>query len=332
MLLIAFLLLWEGYSQCQLKLQTTTLSVTQSNQVIKNVHIQASSGDGIKIADGLSNISIQDSWIEFGLKGAGITFGSVNGLTIQNVLVELSLGGHNSGALPSSELNCIYGYGSSNVKIVNTTTDYGSTGIYLVKCPSSYISHFEARNLRGPFPRGQCLQWDNSPNSILEDFYCYNDNSSWTEDNLSIYQSSNCTVRRGIVDGNNSPSGDGVMFEQSANGITGGLCQNVDVLHQGNGCFAGYPAQNIIFQYVRTKDNHCDGWSGRGPPSSNALVFAGGSEGGIDSHNISVLSSQYYNLCNPGNLFWPDQAFSSKDAVNQDFSPREIITNKFCWQ
>jgi hypothetical protein len=330
--LVVLLLAFEAQCQCTLKSQSGTLKVTQSNQVIENVHVQAPNGDGISIGSGLSNITIQNSWIEFGLNGSGITFSSVNGLTIQNVLVELSLGGHSSGALPSSELVCINGYGTTNLKIINTTTNYGSSGIYLIKCTASYIGHHEAHNLRGPFPRGQCVQWDNSDNSVLEDFYCQNDNSSWTEDNISIYQSSNCTVRRGVVDGNNSPSGDGIMFEQSASGIKGGLCQNVDTVNQGNGCYAGYPAQNVEFQYVRTKNNHCTGWSGRAPPSSNALVFAGGSESGIDSHNLSVVSSQYYNLCNPGNLFWPTSAFSVMDAVNQDFDLREIITNKFCWQ
>ena len=30
---------------------------------------------------------------------------------------------------------------------------------------------------------------------------------SWTEDNLSLWRSSNVTVRRGLIDGNNSPTG-----------------------------------------------------------------------------------------------------------------------------
>ena len=30
--------------------------------------------------------------------------------------------------------------------------------------------------------------------------------TSWTEDNLSLWRSSNVTVRRGLIDGNNSPT------------------------------------------------------------------------------------------------------------------------------
>ena len=46
-----------------------------------------------------------------------------------------------------------------------------------------------------------------SDDFVLEDFYCKNDNTSWTEDSVSIYRSSNASVRRGLIDGNNSPTG-----------------------------------------------------------------------------------------------------------------------------
>ena len=61
----------------------------------------------------------------------------------------------------------------------------------------------------------RCVQFDKCNNSILEDFSCENSNASWTEDNVNVYESDNVTVRRGVVDGNNSPSGDGIMFESS---------------------------------------------------------------------------------------------------------------------
>ena len=36
---------------------------------------------------------------------------------------------------------------------------------------------------------------------------------SYTEDNVNVFEPNNVALRRGLVDGNNSPSGDGVMFE-----------------------------------------------------------------------------------------------------------------------
>ena len=48
--------------------------------------------------------------------------------------------------------------------------------------------------------------------------------------------SPNVTIRRGLIDGNNSPTGVAVMYEHSSSGLT----QDVDAIHQGDGCFSGY--------------------------------------------------------------------------------------------
>lgn len=37
--------------------------------------------------------------------------------------------------------------------------------------------------------------------------------SSWPEDSISAWRSGNITIRDGLVDGNNSPTGVGIMFE-----------------------------------------------------------------------------------------------------------------------
>eukprot|EP01043_Picozoa_sp_COSAG02_P026464 COSAG02_NODE_1526_length_12092_cov_10.672392_6_plen_170_part_00 len=44
-----------------------------------------------------------------------------------------------------------------------------------------------------------------------------------TEDSISLWRSSNVTVRRGLIDGNNSPTGVGVMFEQDDRSKHGGV-------------------------------------------------------------------------------------------------------------
>jgi len=48
---------------------------------------------------------------------------------------------------------------------------------------------------------------------LLEEWSCVNDDTAWTEDSISVWRSSNATLRNGLVDGNNSPTGVGVMFE-----------------------------------------------------------------------------------------------------------------------
>eukprot|EP01047_Picozoa_sp_COSAG01_P060446 COSAG01_NODE_7409_length_3218_cov_8.315948_3_plen_130_part_00 len=85
------------------------------------------------------------------------------------------------------------------------------------------------------------------------------------------------TVRRGLVDGNNSPSGDGIMYECGNKAhayVTSGLVEDVDAIHQGNGCFGGWGVSGLIFRNCRAARTHCGGWAGRAKPSSGALVVS----------------------------------------------------------
>ena len=93
----------------------------------------------------------------------------------------------------------------------------------------------------------------------------------WTEDNVSIYRSENCVVRRGLLDGNNSPTGVGVMFEN----VSSGLVEDVDTIRQGNGSFSAWTSQNVIFRRTRARENICAD-QGRGKPSSGAQIWVGG--------------------------------------------------------
>ena len=190
--------------------------------------------------------------------------------------------------------------------------------------------------MRGPYPRGQCFQCGYSDHVVLEDFYCKSDNTSWTEDNLSLFRSSNVTVRRGLIDGNNSPTGVGVMFEQDDLTKHGGLCEDVDAVNMGDGCFSAYGARNIRFVNARCKDNHCDGWAGRNKATSGSLMYYAGDEHGCNSTGISLEKSVYSNACAPKHVI--GQASSEPapwvkhELIEQDFTLREPVTVSFCWE
>ena len=198
--------------------------------------------------------------------------------------------------------------------------------------------------------------------SLLEDFSCENDNSSFTEDNINVFESNNVTVRRGnphdccwrlgcilprvpamivrtgLIDGNNSPSGDGVMYECGDKAhayMTSGLVEDVDAINQGNGCFGGWGVSGLVFRNVRAAKTHCVGWAGRAKPSSGALVFAGGTEGGANgqpSHGLEIVNSSWSQLCKV-NLVWPGAAFSRRELteVAHGFVPRPPLRLGFCW-
>ena len=101
--------------------------------------------------------------------------------------------------------------------------------------PSATLTSVDGYNFHGPEPRGQFIQLDKSGSATIDNFYVHDDpNNSHVEDNISVYSSPNVTIKNGVIDGNNSQTGVGVMFE---NGSTGGLVDHVDTIHMGNGSF-----------------------------------------------------------------------------------------------
>ena len=196
--------------------------------------------------------------------------------------------------------------------------------MYVLESARVYLSYLEGYDFRGPDPRGQMVQFDKSPHCTLEDFSAINDPAlAWTADNISIYFSDGCVVRRGLLDGNNGPWSVGVMFEHSNDG----LVEDVDTIAQGNGSFGAYPGANVIFRRTRARQNIC--WDqGRGLPVSNALVWSGSRY----SSALRIEDSAYFNLCNPDNRVWAEESFDIIQIVEKDFLPRPAIKLHFPWE
>jgi len=311
----------SGGGTCQL---TTSgpVSASSDGQVIENLRIEVSQGPAIEV-DGRSNVTIRNCEIRHG-SGPGISFNGASNLRIENVSV-LHTGAPASGQNPDEDRVNIVGYGTTGLVIDHARLEKGSSGVYLIECPGAQVRFVEGHDFRGPFPRGQVVQFDKCDDSLLEDFSCENSDTSWPEDIVSVYQSSNVTVRRGLVDGNNSVSGVGVMFEQSGSGHSGGLAEDVDAVHQGNGCFSGYPGYNVTFRRTRSRDNFCTD-QGRGEPSSGGLAWAGSPE----SSGLRIEDSRYHNLCQ--GLVWDESVFTAQELTDEDFTPRAPLRLTFCWQ
>jgi hypothetical protein len=285
---------------------------------------------------GKKNVVIQNVRIQHHAEmkwpyGNGIYFTDSPNLTIYNV--EVNLLGVDSGPLPDLHNYNIFGTDSSAPQISNVRTTGGSSGIELSSCEGGVVSNFVATNVRGPYPRGQCFQASQSDNVILQDFYCHNDNTSWTEDSISIWRSSNGIVRRGLVDGNDSPSGVGVMIEQDDMSKSGALVEDVDAVRMGDGCFSAYGGRNIRFVRTRCRENHCVGWAGRSAPMSGGLLYAAGDESGCNCSNITIEQSQYFAACNADKLVWEahEGAWTKKDLIEVDFTLRSPVSVQFCW-
>lgn len=292
-------------------------------QVIENLKIVAKGTPGIQVA-GKKNVVIRNVLVLH--EGApGISLANADGARIENVAVEHT-GAPPSGKADSADRNDIDAYATAKLVVSGARLTRGSSGIYLNACPSAKLTQIEGYDFRGPFPRGQLVQFNASNDGLLDGFSVVNGHTSWTEDNVNVYKSTNVVIRNGLVDGNNSPSGVGVIFD----GDTGaGLVEDVDAVHMGNGCFSNYAgADGNTFRRVRCRDNICTSQDGRGAPSSNALMFAGKPTG---TANTSLEQAKYFASCN-GNLTWPAASFAKLELVKEDFALRAKIKVPLCWE
>jgi hypothetical protein len=306
---------------CTLK-DSGPVTASQDGQVIEGLRIVAMGMPAIRV-NGHSKVTIRN--VDIRHDGApGISFSNADDIVIENVSVEHT-GAPASGANPSDDRVNIVGTSSNRVRINGARLRRGSSGIYLTASPDSLLQFIEGYDFRGPFPRGQLVQWDTSDNGTLEDFSVINPPTSWPEDDVNAYRSKNMTIRRGLVDGDNSPSGVGVIFDNTG---SYGLVEDVDAVRMGNGCFSDYDAgTGAIFRRTRCRDNICTD-QGRGLPSSNALMWAGHGDG---STCCRIEQSVYFNSCND-NLYWPDTAFEAVDLKKAEFSLRAAIKQTFCWE
>jgi hypothetical protein len=184
---------------CDLE-ESGPIVVSQDDQVIEYLHVISTDGPAIEVA-GHTGVVIRNVRVEHaGGPGIEIT-GGADDVRIENVSVEHT-GAPAEGQNPSDQLVNIVCYGSARPTVVGARLTRGSSGVYLVECPDAEVSFVEGHDFRGPFPRGQLVQFDKSDGGVLEDFSVVNpQQTSWPEDNVNVYQSIDIEIRRGLIDG-----------------------------------------------------------------------------------------------------------------------------------
>jgi hypothetical protein len=300
---------------------TTQVQSTGDGQVISNLDIWVESGDAIRITH--NNVTLENVRIHIKSGNGVVVFG--DDVKINNVEVFNSDPPKGIEGETASEWNGINGEGAERLTVSHATFHDMSSGIYLNRSPGANLSYIEGYNMQGPFPRGQLVQFGYSGDSTLTNFYAYNDPAhSHPEDIVNVYHSPNVKISNGVVDGNNSVTGSGVLFEGSSEG---GSVQNVDAVHQGNAGFSSYSA-NVDFLDVRTFDSHNTD-QGRGSPSSNGLQF------GIGNTGTTFDDTTYTRPGNPGNIA-SDASRAEFLEITQDpnavVMPHDAFVNYFEWQ
>lgn len=325
--------------------------VTEPGTVIAGRSITVDSGDGITV-QGVSGVTIRDSEIHHS-NGRGIFFSNADDLTIENVIV-VHDGAPAAGAHGDGNQANIRGTDSERLRIDHVRVSHGSSGIELEATPAAQLSFIEGHDVRGPGKAAFVYLFE-SDGAVLEDFSIENPLDTGRPFNLiELFSSSDCTVRRGLMDGHNAEFGYGVHFEQTSGQHSGGLVEDVDAIRMTNGAFSCFAfGQDITFRRTRTRENICDivsipiencdkpTRSGGCEPNSDAVSWSAAP--GLDG--ISIEASSYFALCTdnltyPG--FDPEQPVGEDnenvfqldegDLVEQDFTLRAPIRIEACWE
>ncbi|GJE72871.1 calcium-binding protein [Methylorubrum podarium] len=295
---------------------TTPIRTTYDGQVIENLDLWVSDGDAIRVDH--KNVVIRNVTIHHA-DGNGIVVEDVSGVTVQNALIVNSDPPTGNGGETDPETTGIRVVNAANFTASHVTLQDSGTGIYLGQSPGAKLSYIEGHDFHGPFPGGQLVQFYQSPNGRLSDFAVTNDpGHSHVEDNVSIIDSQNVTIANGVIDGNNSPSGAGVMFEGNSQG---GHVENVDVIHMGNGGFSSY-SDGVSFVDTRSFDNDA-GDQGRGVSLSNGLIW------NMTGHNVTVEDSTYTDPGVANNIVWGTSSAGADVTAAPSATPMTPIHNVF---
>ncbi len=296
-------------------------------EVIENLDVDATFSSGITVAH--PHVTVRKCRIRHA-GGRGLNAINAPGLVLEDLEID-HVGAPQSGRAASREYNNVHLRNCPGAVISRVKASRGSSNIYLEDSPGAHLSYLELHDARGPEPRGQNVQFNKSPDSILEDFSAENGPMSWTEDNVSLFRSDRCVVRRGLVSYNNSPTGDGIMLEGSSDC----LVEDVDALQQGNGAFAAVPEGDAVsggctFVRCRTAHSYNAPRDGRAAPSSHGLSFYMRISANAPKH--SIKDCHHYALANPRNLIWDVRAVNLDwSFTRRMFTPRDPIRLAFAW-
>ena len=295
--------------------------------IIENLDIDAPFGDAISVLH--PRVTVRNCRIRHA-GGHGVHATGAAELALQQLEID-HVGAPRLGAGPSHDRNNVHIEDCPDTTVTRVKASRGSSNIYVQRSAGTRMSFLELHDARGPLPRGQNVQLNASPDSILQDFSAENGPTSWTEDNVSVFRSDRCLVRRGLVSYNNSPTGDGVMIE-------GGFdctVEDVDAVGQGNGAFAAVPQGNAgsggcAFRHCRTRQSYNTTRDGREAPTSNGLSIFTRISPGAQKHTIA--DCHFYAIANPRNLVWDKAAVNTGWVFTaQEFTPRAPIRLDFGW-
>jgi hypothetical protein len=320
---------------------------TQNNQVFDQLQILTTTNVPAVDVGNFDGVKITNCWIDHHERG-------IFGDGCDNLLIDHCV--INCNSAPAAGPGVTLGLSNCDNCTDNISIGSGiNVHITNVECRDGYHNIFcgNAGNLNGLViqnvncynPRGKLSFGGNAIavgqstgiiNAKISDFYCYmNPTIGWCEDMVSLGSASNTiTLKRGCVDGNNSPTGDGIMIE---NGATNIVVDSVDILNQGNGVAAIYANSIATYKNIRIRGqktgSYNSGGNTRNVPNGVCLLSCSGSMGTLINCLIdkpTILNSccgfitscgmSDYSVAGPN---WTAGSFAQ--ITNGTFTPRGPI-------
>lgn len=313
-----------------LTLRTTPLSSSSNGQVIEYLDIQVSSGTpGSTNALTISHSNVTVRYCKIGVHRT-LRYGihvTGSGVTIEDCEVYVIDPPTGLTPFPDEDHRNINISFAPGFTVRRCRLRDGSANIFCEGSSNSLVEYCEGYNARGPFPKGQMLQTNNSGNVTIR--YCYSKNeltNSYTEDNFNFGNNSLGIVMHDcLIDGNNSPSGQGVIFE----GGSSGTVTDVDTIRMGNGsfCQAFGLTDGVTFTRCRGFDNYYQDY-GRGLPMSTACIFGA-------YNGVYFIDCSFARPAVPGNeaqyvQYMHGAVFTRNDAL-QPRSKASVVNLSFFW-
>lgn len=317
---------------CRLTPSSASLTLSGSDQQVANLRIDWTASasprgqtgkpaEAALIIRNASNLVLRNVHIRHA-GGRGLLIENSRDIRITNLVIE-STDAPPSGAHHSTERENIRVLNSPDLTMERVRLYRGSSGIYLLQSDRVTLRQVYGEDFRGPYPRGQFVQWDKSNAGLLEQFHTVSYPRSWPEDNINVYRSQNVLIRNGLIDGNNAPNGAGVIFD---GGTASGQVMDVDTLRMGNGSFSAYDGTNDV-RFIRTRSAHqiCTD-QGRGKPASGGTIWTAHPR----LNAVEVIDSIYADSC--FQVAWPRAAFSRLEVSHQPFTSHPSVKPSMCWE
>lgn len=313
--------------KCRGREMSDGVEVNMDGQVIENLSIRTNGAHGIDIK-GASNVVIRNVTIRH-RGGAGIRIANAANVTIQNVDI-INLGAPKAGADKDNRNVNIECTGSPRLTITHARLSDGVSNMHLQRCPNARLRFVEGHNTRGVgyANGGSFILINDSSGTVLEDFSSENDPAvAETCDTVNVYNSTNVTIRRGLVDGNNSPTarnGGAVVVDTNSSNV---VIEDVDVVRSSIICFSGWGKdgsnRNLTFNRIGCRDNLKRRTDGQ------AIAFNVGFAIHPKVKGSAIRRARYWGL--PEGHAIPDgKHLLAAEFTEVDFKPRAPQRVRYC--